>query len=1473
MKNNIFRVFISSTFSDVAPYRDALMKDVYPKIETFCERKSASFHPVDLRWGINEETAKNNEVLKTCLVEVERCKALSPKPSFLMLIRNRYGWTPPPYEIEADEMNHILLWLNKNISSGSEKAKKQKQLIQEWYELDENNVPHIYFLKKRTAEYADSKIWEIKEAEIQQELYHCAKESDVETSFGKDALVKYYASATEQEIYKGLLSNPEYSEQVYAIFIEDFDEPEDERITALKQKIRQALQEERIFTFNKGDSLSDLCENVCDFLEKTIDAQLNASDNTDSFSEEKLRQENFVNLRTDNYVSREDDALFLEFTEKIYGKIGFVSGHSGCGKTSLLANFIKSNDVPHIFCGVSDFSQDVHKAVSYILNEIKRVYKIEENIPPVNYRNATSVFEKVLKAIPSTCKPLIVIDSIDKIFNLELLQQGLLNIDIPEYCRIIVSSAEKLENYDISPESSEIFILSEMKPDEAEEMFLKMLLSANRTVNSSQLEIVKKKFAEGVEAIYVAVLAKTAQKWTSTYSVSEDAIKSTSEEILLDSLCKLADGSKYGNKLVWHSLGYIANSRYGLTDKEIMSLLSGDEQVRAEVSNEYWPLKKSFPQSVWSMIYCEIMDYLTQIRSDEYLLMTFYHSLIERVVNNYLSPEEKEHISSNLLDFFKTQNLYIGDKYDKKYLIRPNKRKAQELYFQAIRSGEIEFAKALLESPCYCDICIRSGNLNELLELLEGNKESLKTEFVLSAIKNNLIHIMNFPSDFLPLLCSEGGFENIDIADDKFITDHGIVTFSEPIYDVGINNHNFFYDDIIKIEKWDSKNLIAVVRPHEILLYDPINRSYLPGTYYTIENDIQDIQFLDDDIVILENQMVLFLSYKDNKIKIKKRIRTEFDGEGIRISPNGDKLAVIKNKFYGSQKKESVAQIYELSNNTLIDNLVIELNKSRCAYVDWYGSDMIAVAYGNLKSTLRLYSIKTKKFTKKFKIPHIQSICGSSTMLAVNCANKLYLFHNNRIIKYAFYYPFSKLLYTSSCSRYTAAIIDSVRLEITDNLSKGVYNVDINKTAKAIKWGENETSFIVEYHDGTVSVHNIIDVITENNYIMTMPKPMPTYEMHKIKKISFGDEKYDADLIKGFWNALKRDVFDGEYSKVIDISDSNSTYVTMKRSGMNIPFEATLSSTGLVAVFYPDISLIKVIDSVSKKLVFQFQTKKYGLYDLRGHSVIWSEDGRYLAVKNKSTLKICDVVNKKWVYQYKTDSIFTCIMDIDFYDGLFRLILSDGNLVKCDLNNQNSISQKILPESLSQDKDVDSNIVCALFNDNILLMNTTNNYVDCFCVSSSNNPKSKIKNSREMLIDKISGSVLLVEENKQQIKHIDSSKQNITVLDNPSFTFVRQKAYDLDIKYNPNGEKNITYDYIKSRKNFGKMVKVKNLIFALSNYSDTINILQGNEQQCHVAFSLNLDCNILDFFVDDQLNITVITDEAPFVTYYHLKQQ
>ena len=102
-----FRIFVSSTFEDMAAERNALQERVFPRLRDLCAEHDARFQAIDLRWGVRDEASLDQQTMGVCLAELARCQATTPRPNFIVLLGDRYGWRPPPAEVPADEFQAI----------------------------------------------------------------------------------------------------------------------------------------------------------------------------------------------------------------------------------------------------------------------------------------------------------------------------------------------------------------------------------------------------------------------------------------------------------------------------------------------------------------------------------------------------------------------------------------------------------------------------------------------------------------------------------------------------------------------------------------------------------------------------------------------------------------------------------------------------------------------------------------------------------------------------------------------------------------------------------------------------------------------------------------------------------------------------------------------------------------------------------------------------------------------------------------------------------------------------------------------------------------------------------------------------------------------------------------------------------------------------------------------------------------------
>jgi NACHT domain- and WD repeat-containing protein len=355
------KIFVSSTFSDFHPERDALQTRVFPELRRHCLARGARFQAVDLRWGVSEEAAAQHQTSRICLNEIERCRTLSPRPNFIALVGDRYGWCPLPDEIPANEFERIL----QHLSSDSDQRTPSALHLGDWYKKDENALPAVYTFVSRPAVGASRPEWEQTERDLRGILTRAAKQ----LSFPSRAAVKFTASLTEQEITAAVFDVADASEHVFCFFrtiraaqghtdvsafvdVTAGGQPDTHagmQLRRLKGRLHLRLSDnikhyEAAWTGGgiTTDHLDQLCRDVHDSLVQIIDAQLAQQHETDALDQGKAAHDAFGRERTQFFVGRSGILQSIDaYLQDSVGRPLIIQGASGSGKSALMARAVE----------------------------------------------------------------------------------------------------------------------------------------------------------------------------------------------------------------------------------------------------------------------------------------------------------------------------------------------------------------------------------------------------------------------------------------------------------------------------------------------------------------------------------------------------------------------------------------------------------------------------------------------------------------------------------------------------------------------------------------------------------------------------------------------------------------------------------------------------------------------------------------------------------------------------------------------------------------------------------------------------------------------------------------------------------------------------------------------------------------------------------------------------------------------------
>jgi WD40 repeat protein len=746
-----FRIFVSSTFSDLKAERNALQEKVFPRLRDLAVGHGCRFQAIDLRWGVSEEAALDQQTMKICLGEIERCQKTSPRPNFIVLLGNRYGWHPLPYEIPADEFEKILTLISK----------EDKDLLERWYSRDDNADPVVYILQSRAGEFVEYEHWEKVEIKLRQVLLPAIEA----LSFSQDALLKYTASATEQEIVAGALQVPDASEHVFC-FLRDIEGLPDDNSAAsfreidlnaaqkqaklkerLKQQLPHNIHEYTVQWQGDGpslDHLDQLCEDVYAELSKVILAEAGKLETVDPLEKEISAHEVFGKDRARVFIGRAD--LLKAIGDYIIGSDPHplaIWGVSGSGKSALMAKAVENaqksgKDVIYRFVGATPESSNGRSLLESLCKQISRPYGADESTIPSEYKDLLQEFPKRL-ALAKPEKPLILfLDALDQLSDTDNARNLVwLSAELPPNVRLIISTlpGECLKALEGKVPGQNRLEVHSMSVEDGKAILIVWFGGVRRKLQDQQEQYLLGKFKDCGLPLYLKLAFEEARLWKS-YDVLPE-LSGDIPAILRDLFKRLSQESNHGEMLVSRSLGYLAAAKNGLSEDELLDVLSRDGEVLAnfQCRSPKSPKVEYLPVVVWSRLYFDLEPYLTERSADGTSLLGFYHRQMSEAVNvGYLSSKDRSRRHQTLAEYFCGQSL-VTERFDKKI---PNLRKLSEQPYQQTYGGmRTELVKTLsdywfMETKIIVDSIqaliedYNRARSTEYLQLQEGDQEAMR---------------------------------------------------------------------------------------------------------------------------------------------------------------------------------------------------------------------------------------------------------------------------------------------------------------------------------------------------------------------------------------------------------------------------------------------------------------------------------------------------------------------------------------------------------------------------------------------------------------------------------------------------------------------------------------------------------------------------------------------------------------------------
>ncbi|WP_295115033.1 DUF4062 domain-containing protein [uncultured Methanobrevibacter sp.] len=592
-------VFISSTFNDMHAERDYLIKEVFPELNEWCEKRKIRLTDIDLRWGVTEEDSENSKTIETCLRHIDKSR-----PFFLCFLGQRRGWIPNFEEDINDETKNRYITIDELDGRSATEMEIEHALLKPIHmflkdkDIDCPASKHSLFFF-RDDSYLDEltsyqKLIYTNESEENPDKIKLA---DIELEKTKDKIrnrkkledIKEDGDETKVNVlindYKGYWDSelilPELNPFTDDNGVEHYINNENKgRLTnfesngkALKEVIIEQLKEQLSIAFPK---------NMFPEHESELQKDLN-------------QQEIFCYLNSEGFIPRPTYTNHLKnYIENPHeNKICLVSAEAGYGKTMLLAKFVtdfedeyKDKILYKRFCGASDLSSKTFSLWKSIIDEA--TISEDEEFYPKNLDELKRKIPQILQAIASKGESAIIIDAVNQMHDgMDMLKWiG----DIPDNLKIIISIKEDRTNDKFNKELKKIknkpnicgFEIKELDDNSKKDLINEYLKNYLKSLDEAQIDTICS-FKGSKNPLFLKILLAELRVFGSFDQLKDEIQKFGDSPVSAFNhvLERLEEDEQYlkGENIVPLLFSLLANARAGLSEDEIVTILKSQTDL------------------------------------------------------------------------------------------------------------------------------------------------------------------------------------------------------------------------------------------------------------------------------------------------------------------------------------------------------------------------------------------------------------------------------------------------------------------------------------------------------------------------------------------------------------------------------------------------------------------------------------------------------------------------------------------------------------------------------------------------------------------------------------------------------------------------------------------------------------------------------------------------------------------------------
>lgn len=530
------------------------------------------------------------------------------------------------------------------------------------------------------------------------------------------------------------------------------------------------------------------CIRIESWLKKVIDKELNRLMKIDPLTQEVASHKLFLNNRVKEFFGRKDLLDYFE-SNIIKNDTVCLSGEGGSGKSTAMAKFIsetistqatKKQLIIYRFIGATPDSVNVDTLLKSIILQLQSYLNISTEVIGDIY-DLTERLNEILEKATSQYNVLIFLDALDQLednneaWTLSWLPKAVNNLKL---IVSVVSKTPLCTNFKRTVKqkgyiNNNIVELSEYQSNEYElsNMIDHLLELRSRRVIAEQKEIILNNCRKSSNSmLFIKLTTIIASKWRSFDSQSaliekKMDIKDSTSKLIHNYFDYLSAEENHGKEFTLSILSLISNSRYGMSEKELLDITWKNKLYQKEFESrkhKSQPSVDKIPSFIWSKLYFDLESFFMFRSYDGTLLLTFFHRIFLEEAKKY-TKNVKEYTHELIFDYFNNKEnapFYFVDDTGSKFI---NKRKITELPFSLAyivknQSKYEENIKNLFLNFHFLYSKVIIGRVYELLGDFQSlgaikNKAELENIYLIyKAMRQEVTFIQKHPSRLLQSL-------------------------------------------------------------------------------------------------------------------------------------------------------------------------------------------------------------------------------------------------------------------------------------------------------------------------------------------------------------------------------------------------------------------------------------------------------------------------------------------------------------------------------------------------------------------------------------------------------------------------------------------------------------------------------------------------------------------------------------------------